>query len=117
MGLRVDGAAAAAAVVQQVDASSSGTLNNYAINQDTTHLTFKQGGAIDLRGLAAPSPPKPRTVFIRSVGLLTPANESGTSTAANRLIVPAACVVGANGWVAWYDPDASRWFIAAYPSY
>lgn len=116
MGLRVDGGAAVA-MVHQVDGTTSGVVNNYALNQDTTHLTLKQGGALDWRGMAAPSPAKPRTVFIRAVGLLTPANESGTSTAANRLIVPAACIAGGNGWVAWYDPDASRWFITAYQSY
>lgn len=92
--------------------TSTGTLNNFTLNDDTLILVFSSG-AVSLTGLTGGW--DGRLVFVTgtssSFGF---ANESASSTAANRLSLPNSTtwtLTARSGTWLRYDGTASRWYL------
>jgi hypothetical protein len=95
----------------QTTVSTSGTINNQAIT--TSKLKFT-GAGVTLTGLVSDATNKEVLIFNSTGSAMTIANESASSTAANRIIAPNSenySLPNNQGAYFWYDTSSSRWRI------
>lgn len=111
--LNVTGATTVAQMIQTAFTEAiNGAYNNFAINSTATIVRFTLGANSSITGFSGGVPGRRFTAFNASGGILLFTNESGSSSAANRLTLPEAASTTlriGSSMDFYYDGVTSRW--------